>query len=193
MLHNEQIEIKSTGDIGDVIRSRRTIHSFKPDPVPESMVLEAIETARWAPNHKMTEPWRFYLLGPNTVSRLANLNTDLFMVDKTEAYKTMKRAKWMDMPVTLVVTSQVGQDALRDKENYAATCCAIHNYSLYLWNEGIGVKWSTTKLTRAVEMYELLGIDTKSEEIVGILWSGYPDEIPCRDRSPVEASVVRVP
>jgi len=140
----------------------------------------------------MTEPWTFYLLGPKTVSLLADMNVALHMDGKSDMYKKVKRAKWLSMPTTTVITSKKCQDALRTKENYAATCCAIHNFSLYLWDKGIGSKWSTTKLTRTKEMYDILGLDPREEEIVGILWAGYPEEVPSRDRTPVEASVVRM-
>jgi len=192
ILQTESVEIKSASSIEHVIRSRRTIHSFRLDPIPESAILDAIDVARWAPNHKMTEPWTFYLLGPKTVSLLADMNVALHMDGKSDMYKKVKRAKWLSMPTTTVITSKKCQDALRTKENYAATCCAIHNFSLYLWDKGIGSKWSTTKLTRTKEMYDILGLDPREEEIVGILWAGYPEEVPSRDRTPVEASVVRM-
>ncbi len=169
------------------IRSRRTIHQFLPTPISQDLIESAIEMARWAPNHKLTEPWRFYSLGPNTVVILADLNEALFMRDKPDEVVARKRARWIEMPSTTVVTCARSTDALRDKENYAATCCAIHNFSLYLWSRGIGTKWSTTKLIRHPEFYDVLGIDSGNEDVVGILWAGYPEVIPRQQRKPVNA------
>ena len=50
--------------VASVIRERRTINLFEAEPVGQQPLLDAIELARWAPNHRLTEPWRFYLLGP---------------------------------------------------------------------------------------------------------------------------------
>src|SRR5690606_15464269 len=50
----------------EAIRSRRSVDLFEPDPPGTARLLEAIELARWAPNHRLTQPWRFYVLGRQT-------------------------------------------------------------------------------------------------------------------------------
>ena len=62
-------------NLANLIMSRRTIHNFVPDKVPDiSLIKEAIEIACWAPNHHLTEPWRFYLLGSETITSVCDLN-----------------------------------------------------------------------------------------------------------------------
>ena len=56
--------------IDDLIRTRRTHKAFGPDPVPQQVLLELFELARWAPNHHLTSPWRFRVLGPEALARL---------------------------------------------------------------------------------------------------------------------------
>ena len=51
------------GVIDELIRTRRTHKAFGPDPVPHAVLLELFELARWAPNHHVTDPWRFRVLG----------------------------------------------------------------------------------------------------------------------------------
>ena len=51
------------GVIDELIRTRRTHKAFGPDPVPRETLLELFELARWAPNHHLTDPWRFRVLG----------------------------------------------------------------------------------------------------------------------------------
>ena len=176
-----------------LIRSRRTIHKFLPTPISEDLLRDAIAVARWAPNHKLTEPWRFYLAGEQTVQQLAELNVSLFMEGKPQNARDKKLEKWLAMPSTTIVTFQKSGDALRVKEDYAATCCAIHNFSLYLWNRGVGVKWSTTGLIRRPEFYETLGIDPEHEEVVGILWAGYASEVPEKNRCPIQDIIRELP
>ena len=78
-----------SADIADVLRGRRTIHKFLPDVPPVELIEEAIEIARWAPNHHHTEPWLFYVLGPDSIARVVDLNArlvaDIQVVEAGEA------------------------------------------------------------------------------------------------------------
>ena len=56
-------------DVAELIRGRRSINLYLHTPVPRDLVLEGIEAATWAPNHHVTEPWHFYLLGAKTIGR----------------------------------------------------------------------------------------------------------------------------
>jgi nitroreductase len=86
----------------------------------------------------------------------------------------------------LVLTGARSDDALLERENYAACCCAAQNLMLYLWGRGIGVKWTTGGVTREPRFYELLGIDPAKESVVGLFWYGVPRAIPAQKRRSVE-------
>lgn len=183
----------SAQSLAQIIASRRTIHKFKPAPPPKDVLLKSIDLARWAPNHKLTEPWRFYLIGKETAEALADLNAAIVAEKKGQAVAEAKRRQWLQIPAMIAVTCQKAGDRFREQEDYAATCCAIQNMCLYLWGEGIGVKWSTTKSTRHPDFHELLAIDPEKEMVVGLLWCGYPEEIPQKDRKPVGSIVRELP
>ena len=51
-------------DVVEAIRTRRTHKSFGTEPVPRDTVEELFDLARYAPNHHLTQPWRFRVLGP---------------------------------------------------------------------------------------------------------------------------------
>ena len=165
---------RSETAIADLIRSRRTINHFRDELPPYELILKGLELACWAPNHKLTQPWRFYLLGKETSQQIVELNAEMVAAKKGPESAQKKREKWSTIPGWLVVTSQRADDKLRDKENYAAVCCGIQNLSLFLWSEGIGMKWTTGPVTRCEGIYEILDIDSKQEEIVGVMWYGYP-------------------
>src|SRR5271167_300449 len=57
-------------DVEDAIRSRRTHKAFAPEPVAREVVDELLDLALWAPNHHLTNPWRFRVLGPASLARL---------------------------------------------------------------------------------------------------------------------------
>lgn len=179
--------------IDRVLRERRTIHEFRPERPPAARILAAIEAARYAPNHLLTEPWRFYLLGEETAAAIADLNAERVRVDKGDAAAEAKRRRWRAIPGWLAVTSLRNADPLREREDYAASCCAVHALMLHLWPDGIGCKWTTGAVTRDPELYELLWIDPQVEQLVSLLWYGYPAEIPRTTRRAVSEITVELP
>ena len=175
----------------NTLRSRRTINDFRPDAPPREVLLQCLELARWAPNHKLTEPWRFHLLGPQTVQAIVEWNAELTQAAKGPDAAAIKRQRWSQIPGWLAVSCRTSSDALRNEENYAAVCCAIQNLMLALWAERIGTKWSTGAITREERLARRLGIDSEQERIVGLLWYGYPASIPEMKRRPVsEVTIV---
>lgn len=172
-------------DFAAVLRGRRSIDFFAPEPVDSATLLEAIEVARWAPNHRLTEPWRFYLLGPKTLQAFVELAVELEVAAKGERAGPVRRARLEAVPGMFVLTSARSDDALLDRENYAACCCAAQNLMLYLWRKGIGVKWTTGQITRQERFYDLIGMDATKESLVGLFWYGVPKVIPVQKRRPV--------
>ena len=76
-------ETQELREFARVLRGRRTVDQYIQTPVPEELVLEAIEVATWAPNHHVTEPWRFILPGPDTIERIIDLNASIVAEKKT--------------------------------------------------------------------------------------------------------------
>lgn len=155
-----------------VLCERTTVNDFDPDHKVSGAILEsALRAAVRAPNHRLTEPWRFVSLGKETVAAVAALNAA--GIDD-EAKAAAKRARWEAVPNWLVVTSRRSDDPLVDEENYAATCCAVQNMQLALWSDGVGAKWTTGPVTRTREFNVLCGVDADVEKVVAVLWFGYP-------------------
>jgi nitroreductase len=168
-----------------LLSSRRTIHLFQPEVPPRETVVQALDLARWAPNHRLTEPWRFYLIGRETATAIAHLNAEIVAETRGEQAGTAKLERWLAVPGWMAVTCVRSDDPVRAREDYAACCCAVQNAMLYLWSEGIGVKWTTGDVTRDDRFFELLGVDPEAEALVGLFWYGYPAEIPVTRRRPL--------
>ena len=184
----------STRTIEQIISGRRTIHDFKPAPVPPVAVIhEAITAARWAPNHRLTEPWHFYLLGPESIHGVIQLNTDIAVKKYGDKDAQKKQERWSRIPGWMVLTCDRSGDPVRAQEDYAACCCAAQNLMLYLWHHGIGVKWTTGDVTCDPRYYDLLWIDPEVETVVGMFWYGYPEEIPVTERKPLQQLIIELP
>lgn len=177
----------------DIIRSRRTIHSFKADRPSDELIQQAIELARWAPNHRLTEPWRFHVLGPQTIAAIVELNAQITAAKSGPDAANKKRQQWASVPSWVIVTCARNVDEILHQEDYASCCCAIQNFAIALWSAGVGVKWTTGKVTRDPEFLKLISVNPEERTVVGMLWLGYPQEIPHQARKSVEEITVRLP
>lgn len=177
----------------EVLMARRTIDLYLHTPVPEKLVTEALETALWAPNHHVTEPWRFYRLGPESVEQTLDLCCDIVSAKKGPEAGDFKRQRWSEKPGWLVVTCQTSDDSLRQTEDYAACCAAIQNFTLYLWKAGVGSKWTTGPVTRDPRFADILGIDLANEFVVGLIWYGYPKLTPTQSRKDLQQVLTDLP
>ena len=178
--------------LAERMRSRRTVKMFLQQPVSKRLVREAIEVARWAPNHHLTEPWHFYLLGEEAIKKSVELTRIVVTERKGEKIGDFKAEDAAKRPGWMVVTCRKSDDELTQQEDYASVACAIQNLTLYLSEAGVATKWSTGPITRDPRFYELLGVDEADEFIVGLIWYGYPKITPTQQRKGVDEIVTEL-
>jgi nitroreductase len=176
-------ETQELREFGEVLQSRRTINLYLQTRVPAELVKEAIEAATWAPNHHVTEPWHFYLLGENSVRACLELVEKIVTEKKGDPKLGEHKAKsWSEKPGWLLITCRKSDDKLLQQEDYAACCAATQNLMLYLWKAGVGSKWTTGAITRDPRFFDITGIDPTKELVVGLIWYGYPKLTPTQSR-----------
>ena len=186
-------ESRELREFARVLRGRRTIDQYLQTPVPTELVREAVEVATWAPNHYVSEPWRFILPGPETTARIVDLNASIVAANKTSEHGEHKRRTWGEKPGWLIVTCRRDSDALREREDYAACCAAVQNLMLYLWKAGVGSKWTTGPVTRDARFFDIIDTDPDQAFVVGMLWYGYPKITPEQTRTSVDDVVTELP
>ncbi|WP_338010856.1 nitroreductase [Tumebacillus flagellatus] len=157
----------------DAIMTRRNVKLFKPDPVAREKVLEWLQAAAYAPNHRMTEPWEILWIGPETRAQIPHKNN------------------FGGAPVLLAVLSTPGSTPVDRDEHYAAVSCFLQNFMLAAHAEGVGTGWSSAGLSEKVR--ELLGVEPGTE-VVGLIPVGYPEVTPApKDRAPITAKLKELP
>lgn len=179
----------------DAIMSRRTVHAYESSILSEAELLEILEVGHYAPNHRLTWPWRFTIMGPEVRKEVAKVAVDVKLKKGALSPRQIEviREKILT-PAGLVLVSQVRtDDEFQSKEDYAAVASAIHNIAIFCQSKGLGTKWSTGAITRCPELYELAGIDFEKEESVGFLWIGKPKVIPVVKRPHFSQMVKVVP
>lgn len=171
--------------IAERIRGRRTTKLFLKQAVSRRLIRDAIELARWAPNHHLTEPWHFYVFGAETIRKSIDLLRTIVTEAKDADIAEFKAQSAATIPGWLLVTCKKSEDQLRQQEDYASCCCAIQNLTLYLSEADVAAKWTTGLITRDQRFFDLLGIDPGNEFIVGLIWYGYPKTLPTQSRKDV--------
>jgi hypothetical protein len=128
-------------DVDTAIRTRRTHKQYGSEPVSEAVVRELVGVARWAPNHKLTNPWRFRLLGTETRRRIDELVPEAEVMKLRRAHARARDGGAVRRPV--LAEGRAG-DRGRDVRAPAAT------------DRGLASTWRTPSLPRA--SIRLLGL-----------------------------------
>jgi nitroreductase len=160
---------------------RRTHKAFGPDPIADDLLDELLELGRWAPNHHVTNPWRFRVVGPQALAALKR-------AAGPEGASKLDRA-----PTLVAVTSQRSEDAVVEEEDLCATACAVYAVLLGAHGRGLAGYWRTPGVLRTAEGRIALGIPA-GERFVALLHLGnLREERHVPERAPAEDIVIRLP
>jgi nitroreductase len=164
-------------DLEDAIRSRRTHKAYGADPVDRATLDELFELARWAPNHNLTNPWRFRVLGPEARERLKG------------AAGPEGGAK-LDRAPTLVVAYAVQTgDPVQDEEDLCASAVATYIVLVTAHARGLAGYWRTPEVLRTPAGREAIGLG-ENERFVALIHLGPPrQEREAPEREPPEGYV----
>ncbi len=172
------------------IERRRDIRNFRPDPIPEPLLLRLLAAAHRAPSVGLSQPWRFVVVRSRATRRevyrhFAAVNERAareFRGDRRESYRALKLQGILDAPVNLLVTCErpsgeppvLGRFTMRHMDEYS-TCLAVENLWLAARAEGVGVGWMS--LMEPAFIAELFALPEGTLP-VAYLTLGYPVEFP---------------
>jgi nitroreductase len=163
--------------LADLAARRRTHKAFGPEPVPRETLQELLDVARFAPNHHLTQPWRFRVLGPDTLTRLK------------ECAGPAEAAKLERAPTLVLASAALSGDLVQDEEDVCATAAAIMLVLLAATERGLASYWRTPGILRTARGREATGVP-RGERVLALLHFGLPEREPAsRERAPVEAYV----
>lgn len=144
-------------NIIEAIEGRKHIKFFKPDGIGKDTLLAWLNTASYAPNHRMNQPWEVILVGAEARAKLNH------------------KANFGDAPVVLAFLSKTAENSVDRDENLIAVSCFIQNFSLIAHANGAGTRWtSVASLPHAREALQVSG----NYEVVEVMGVGYPAEVP---------------
>ena len=188
-LRSGNVSAPQTGvSVYEAIHNRRMNNDFS-DAVPDRGAIQRmLDAAVWAPNHRLTNPWRFYVLekGGEARAQVAQLAYDnLFARSGNHEHADGSRQRVLDAPALIYVYSVSGDSEELTQENYAAACCAVQNLLLAAVAEGLAGDWSTGNTTRHPQLAETLGAEP-DWTMVGALFIGQPSRPSASVRAPAD-------
>ena len=170
-------------DVDAAVRTRRTHKAYRPEPVDDATVDELLDLARWAPNHHLTNPWRFRVLGPASLERLKQV---------ADAAKPGSARKLDRAPTLVVVSARQTGDPVQDREDFLACGVAAYIVLLAAHARGLAGYWRTLTLLDEPAGREAAGL--RADEVaVGLIhlgWALHPPQP--SERAPLDTVVTRL-
>ena len=170
-------------DVLEAIRTRRTAGKIRADVPPRKLIEELLEAATWAPNHRLNEPWRFFVVAGEARERFGELmaaDACASLDDPTEEKRRgmiesqMKKAT--RSPVIIAVACDPPSSSKIDPiEDVCAVACGVQNMMLAAHARGLATKWSSGQACHSPAIKSFFGL-TPEHQILGYIYLGYPDE-----------------
>ena len=171
-------------ELAEAVRTRRTHKAYGAEPVSRDVLEELFELATWAPNHHLTNPWRFRVLGPAALERLRAA---------ADHQQPGSGAKLDRAPTLVAVSALVSGDPVQDEEDLLAAGCAAYVVLLAAHARGLAGYWRTPAVLRTPEGRAALGMDA-TEHGIGLLHLGPPRQEPRPpERAPLEQVALFLP
>src|SRR5438093_5779055 len=165
----------------DTIRTRRTHKAYRPEPIERATLDELFELARWAPNHHLTNPWRFRVVGPQALERLKRA---------ADAVESGSGRKLDRAPTLVAVTVQQGGDPVQDREDLLAGAVAAYIVLLAAHARGLAGYWRTPAVLRDPAGRDAVGLSA-TERFVSLIHLGEAiQERPVPERAPTAETVI---
>ena len=151
--------------------------------MPRALIERILQSAVHAPNHRLTEPWRFHVFVGKGRGELARVRAEIARLqaeaegedeEMAAGRISRERKKAFRAPVVIAVICEAGRDEVETLENYAACAAAVQNMLLTAHALGLGVMWRTGSVAYHDHMRKFLGLK-EGDTVVAHLYIGYPD------------------
>lgn len=180
--------------LASIIKSRRSIFpsSFIQKEVPTTLISQILESANYAPTHKLTQPWRFVVITGQAKTRLGLELGQLYKSAVSENQFLQKKfnsfsEKTAQASCIIAINIQFHPDKLPAWEEIAATACAVQNMSLTAHALNVGTYWSSPAFVEKLDAF--LGL-SENEKCYGLFYMGYHcEDFKGANRTPIADKV----
>ncbi len=169
-------------NVQEAILTRRSIKRFADRPVARADLERLLDAAVLAPNHRMTQPWRFLVLGPEArraYGRVLGSRKAAKVADPAAAELVARNIEqdYVALPAMIGVAMHLAAEPADREEDFAATYMGLDNLLLQAVELGLGTHLKTGAVLddpRVRQAFQL----PDDERLVAIVQVGYPLEQP---------------
>ncbi len=185
-------------DFNKLIRQRRSVFpkDYTGEKVDDSIILQLLENANWAPTHKLTEPWRFKVFCENGINKFAEYQANEYYNSfyGTEKFLEKKYNKLLNGPLKCSHIISIGMHRAREVmlpeiEEIAAVACAVQNILLSATAYKLGAYWTTGGVTYNSNAKAFFDLE-EPDKLLGFIYLGVVNNLPeVGKRTPIEQKV----
>jgi nitroreductase len=173
----------------DLLLTRRSVGKLRADPIPRELIEQMLEAATMAPNHHLTQPWRFVVLGGEARRAVGDAHAAaVARVKRDAAPEALQReaARLERAPVVIAcVVSGGAPDHVQAREDRDAVAAAVQNLLLAAHGLGLAAIWRTGAMVDEPEVRDALGV-AGADAVVAFVYVGRADASPgARERRPL--------
>lgn len=182
----------------DAIENRRSIKKFTPRAVTRAEIEALLDAAILAPNHGMTQPWGFIVMGEEARRAYGEVlgARRASRIDDPEAAAAVRERSvrgMVETPSIIAVTMHLDEDPETREEDYAATFMAVQNMALTAVARGLGTQIKTGAIMEDPRLRDALGVE-EGRRIVALVFVGEPEVVPApKSRTPAAEKTVWLP
>lgn len=168
--------------VADAISTRRSIKRFTGRAVTREEIETLLSAAVTAPNHRLTQPWRFYVLGPEARQAYGLVlgGRKARKIEDPDAARAMRdtvAAEHRALPAMLAIAMVDSENPESREEDYAAVMMAIQNLALAAVDLGLGTHVKTGAVMSDPGARAAAGVKD-GERIVAVVNVGEPADVP---------------
>lgn len=167
--------------VSQVIKERRSIFpaSYIKKEIPVEVIQQILETANYAPTHKLTQPWRFTVIRKEGLTKLGielgriykeKISPQQFLQKKYDSFAEKTSQADCIIAINMAVSGKIPE-----WEELAAVSCAVQNMALTAESLKVGAYWSSPPLID--DLGDFLGLEA-NEKCIGLFYMGYHNEAP---------------
>ncbi|HEY5219893.1 MAG TPA: nitroreductase [Gemmatimonadaceae bacterium] len=169
-------------NLHEAIHARRSIKQFTDRPIAREEIERVLDAAVLAPNHRMTQPWRFYVLGPEArraYGAVLGARKAKNVEDPEAARAVIEKVSAAEaaLPAEIVVSMTLDASMEIREEDYAAAMMAAQNLMLAAVATGLGTHIKTGAIMEDPRARAAVGV-SEGERIVAIVQLGEPAAVP---------------
>jgi nitroreductase len=167
------------------IHARRSfaLNQLSPEPIDLAAIPLMLEAARWAPNHGLTEPWRFTVFAGERRQALSDAFGAAYRQMTPEARydaaaeqgqrkRVWQAPVWISLGMVPALNDQ-GVSRMPEWEDMISVGVAAHNAHLVAASLGLGAKWTSGAVVTHALVAQLLGLAPPAR-LLGFLYVGRP-------------------